>query len=143
MGVDLRNHIFAHGLPPESRNFVRSHHAILAGQYTSRLLHFKPSLDVVRCHNHPRDNPGANRWFLQSTPVQILPPGGSICGRLPSDLPLGCLQGGFATSSARGARRESLRARWRSESASATRSSQSSSPGCEPGFMILGLECIV
>ena len=24
---------------------------------------------------------------------QLLPPGGSICGRLTSDLPLGCLQG--------------------------------------------------
>jgi hypothetical protein len=32
--------------------------------------------------NHPGDNPGANRWFPQSTPIQMLPPGGSICGRL-------------------------------------------------------------
>jgi hypothetical protein len=28
------------------------------------------------------------------TPVQMLPPGGSICGRLTEDLLLGCLQGG-------------------------------------------------
>jgi len=38
-------------------------------------------------------NPGANSWFLWSTPIQMLPPGGSICGRLTRDLPLGCLQG--------------------------------------------------
>ena len=30
----------------------------------------------------PGDNPGGNKWFLQSTPIQMLPPGGSICGRL-------------------------------------------------------------
>ena len=28
------------------------------------------------------DNPGANRWFLESTPIQMLTPGGSIWGRL-------------------------------------------------------------
>ena len=28
----------------------------------------------------PGDNPGANRWFLQSTPIQMPPPGGGICG---------------------------------------------------------------
>ena len=27
---------------------------------------------------HPGDNPGANRWFLESTPIQMQPPGGSI-----------------------------------------------------------------
>ena len=32
---------------------------------------------------HPGDNQGANRWFLYSTPTQMLPPGGSICGRSP------------------------------------------------------------
>ena len=41
------------------------------------------------------DNPGANRWFLKSTLTQTLPPGGSIYEKLTSDLPLGCLQGGF------------------------------------------------
>ena len=40
---------------------------------------------------HPGDNPGANRWFRESIPIQIQPPGGSICGRSTSDLPLGCL----------------------------------------------------
>ena len=30
----------------------------------------------------PGGNPGANRWFLQSTPIQMLPESGSICGRL-------------------------------------------------------------
>ena len=30
---------------------------------------------------HPGDNPGANRWILSSTPIQMLPPGGSIRGR--------------------------------------------------------------
>jgi len=44
----------------------------------------------------PVDNPGANRWFLQSTPIQMLPPEGSICWRLTRDLPLGCLQDGSA-----------------------------------------------
>ena len=43
---------------------------------------------------HPGDNSGANRWFLKLTPVQMLPLGGSICGRLTKNLPLGCLQGG-------------------------------------------------
>ena len=28
------------------------------------------------------DDPGANRWFLFSTPIQMLPPGGSFCGWL-------------------------------------------------------------
>jgi hypothetical protein len=32
--------------------------------------------------DHPGDNPGANRWFLQSNPIQMLLPGGGICGRL-------------------------------------------------------------
>ena len=44
----------------------------------------------------PGGNPGANRCFFNSTPTQMLPPGGSICGRLTEDLPLGCLQGGSA-----------------------------------------------
>ena len=30
----------------------------------------------------PGDNPGANRWFLWSTSIQMLPPGGSIGVRL-------------------------------------------------------------
>ena len=32
--------------------------------------------------------------FSQSTRIQMLPPGGSICGILTQDLSLGCLQGG-------------------------------------------------
>jgi len=60
----------------------------------------------VAASRHPGDNPGANRWHLKSTPIQMLPPGGSICGRcyprnfrfapeLPtSDVPLSCLQRG-------------------------------------------------
>jgi len=31
---------------------------------------------------HPGDNSGANRWFIQSTPVPVPPPGGGICGGL-------------------------------------------------------------
>ena len=38
-------------------------------------------------------NPGANGWFLESTPIQMLPRSGGICGRLTEDLPLGYLQG--------------------------------------------------
>jgi len=30
---------------------------------------------------HPGGNPGANRWFLQSTPIQMPPESGGICGR--------------------------------------------------------------
>jgi hypothetical protein len=30
----------------------------------------------------PWDNPGAKRWFLESTPIQMPPSGGGICGRL-------------------------------------------------------------
>jgi hypothetical protein len=36
----------------------------------------------VEVGHHPGDNPRANGWFLESTPIQMLPPGGSICGRL-------------------------------------------------------------
>ena len=36
----------------------------------------------VICSCHPGDTPGANGWFLQSIPIQMLPPGGCICGRL-------------------------------------------------------------
>ena len=32
--------------------------------------------------------------FLSQIFIQMLSPGGSICGRLTYDLPLGCLQGG-------------------------------------------------
>ena len=42
-----------------------------------------------RAWGHPGDNPGASAWFLWSTPIQILPPGGSIYGRLTSNLPMG------------------------------------------------------
>ena len=49
----------------------------------------------IHCVNRrPGGDPGADRWFLESTPIQMLPPEGSICGRLTRDLPLGCLQGG-------------------------------------------------
>ena len=44
--------------------------------------------------HRPGGNPGANGWFLQSTPIQMPPKSGGICGRLTYDLPLGCLQGG-------------------------------------------------
>ena len=40
---------------------------------------------------HPGDNPGAHNWFLESTPVQMPPRGGSICWRLTWDLPPGRL----------------------------------------------------
>ena len=43
--------------------------------------------------DHPGGNPGANRWFLKSTLNQMLPPEGSICGRLTQDVPRGCRQG--------------------------------------------------
>ena len=49
----------------------------------------------VRQPSRPGGNPGAYRWFLQSTPLQFPPESGGICGRLTSDLPLGCLQGGL------------------------------------------------
>ena len=43
---------------------------------------------------HPGDNPGANRCFFLPNFVLMPPPGGSICGRLTSDLPPGCLKCG-------------------------------------------------
>ena len=43
--------------------------------------------------SHPGGNPGANRWFLLSSPIQMPPELGGICGRLTGDLPLGSLQG--------------------------------------------------
>ena len=49
-----------------------------------------------RVVNRPGGNPGANRWFLKSTPIQMPPESGVICGTLTQDLPLGCLQGGPA-----------------------------------------------
>ena len=42
----------------------------------------------------PGGNPGAHGWFLKSTPIQMLPFGGSICGRLTEDLHLGYFQAG-------------------------------------------------
>ena len=35
----------------------------------------------------PGGDPGANGWFSQSTPIQMLPRKGCICGRLTKDLP--------------------------------------------------------
>jgi hypothetical protein len=42
----------------------------------------------------PGGNPGANGWFLESTPIQMPPRRGGICGRLTQDLPSARLQGG-------------------------------------------------
>ena len=47
-----------------------------------------------RCASPPWRQPRGKLMFSESTPTQMLPPGGSICGRLTEDLPLGCLQGG-------------------------------------------------
>jgi len=49
---------------------------------------------------HPGGNPGANRWFLRSTPIQMPQESGGICGRLTYDLPLGFLQRGGSPSAA-------------------------------------------
>ena len=49
-------------------------------------------------------DPGANRWFLKSTPIQMPPQSGGICGRMTEDLPLGCLRGGLLTWPRGGAR---------------------------------------
>ena len=57
---------------------------------------FPLRLTAVGWRVHTGDNLEANRKSLKSTPTQMLTPGGSICGRLTSDLPLGCLQGGWA-----------------------------------------------
>ena len=40
-----------------------------------------PRIPVTRPTIHSGGNPEANRWFLKLTPIQMLPPGGSICGR--------------------------------------------------------------
>jgi len=50
-----------------------------------------------REEDHPGGNPGANKWFLESTPIRMPPESGGICGRLTQDLPLGYLQGGVDT----------------------------------------------
>ena len=64
-------------------------------QLYNRLRSLRPTRpQTVDSCNHPGDNPWANGWFLLSTLIQMLPPGGSVFGRLTSDLPLGCLQGG-------------------------------------------------
>ena len=44
----------------------------------------------------PGGNPGANGWFIESTPKEMLPQRGSICGRLTADWPSTRLQGGLA-----------------------------------------------
>jgi len=44
-----------------------------------RTLHRSPAW---RWRSHPGGSPGANRWFLQSTPIQMPPESGGICGRL-------------------------------------------------------------
>ena len=61
MGVDKRNHQFAHGCLPGWRG---------------------PPPEIAKM----------SAQF--ASPIQMLPPGGSICGRLTQDLPMGCLQGG-------------------------------------------------
>ena len=45
---------------------------------------------------------------MQSTPIQMLTPGGSICGRSTYDLPLSCPQGGSALLGGVGTRAEPL-----------------------------------
>jgi len=52
----------------------------------------------------PWGNSGAKLKFLESTPIQMLSPGGSIRGKLTQDLPLGCLQGGGGRGGRRGNR---------------------------------------
>ena len=42
--------------------------------------------------HHPGGNPGAFKWFLESTPIPMPPGSGGICGRLTYDLPPGCPQ---------------------------------------------------
>ena len=45
-------------------------------------LHADPWSRFIASATHPGGNPGANRWFLQSTPIQMPPESGGICGRL-------------------------------------------------------------
>ena len=47
-------------------------------------------------------NPGANEWFLRSTPIQMPPRRGDICGRLTQPLPSTRLQGGLRIVGYRG-----------------------------------------
>ena len=63
------------------------------GTNSSRVGSFHKLCIALATTTHPRDNSGANRWFLLSFPVQMLPPEGSNCGRLTQDLPMVCLQG--------------------------------------------------
>ena len=55
--------------------------------------------DWMRQRCRPGGNPGPNGWFLQSTPMQMPPRRGGICGRLTEDLPSTRLQGGCASPS--------------------------------------------
>ena len=63
--------------------------SIIEWIWTSRLS-IKKSFSGTRACNpadsmarrHPGGNPGANRWFLQSTLVEMPPESGGICGRL-------------------------------------------------------------
>ena len=57
-----------------------------------------PRLNAEVAKVRPGGNPGANRWFLWSNPIQMLPERGCICGRLTQDLPSNRLQGGVETA---------------------------------------------
>ena len=81
----------------DARGKIRGDFILVSGDVVSNIK-LAPALAAHKHRrevHHPGDSPGANRWFLKSTPIQILPAGGGICGRLSPDLPLGCLQGGF------------------------------------------------
>ena len=49
-------------------------------------------------NNRPGGNPGANGWFLDSTPIQMPARRGGICARLTQDLPSTRLQGGCSAA---------------------------------------------
>ena len=81
-------------------NVQESQGQILALAFRQRSL--KPCM-LFHLHSEadpstrPGGNPGENGWFLESTPMQIPPRRGGICGRLTSDLPSTRLQGGTLT----------------------------------------------
>ena len=52
------------------------------GGHTVNPVNPKQSCGRFGTNNHPGGNPGANGWFLQSTPIQTPPESGGICGRL-------------------------------------------------------------
>ena len=72
----------------EGRSEHACHHGGHVSRHQARVMRWVSCTDRAArargcgLHDHPGDNRWANGWFIQSTPIQMLPPEDSICGSL-------------------------------------------------------------